>query len=127
MTRTVGTAHDVVTAFVDGRSMRTSSAPVPGGRRIDTAHTPEGLALYSYRTIVAIRLNDGRIAITPRRYSVTTSKLMGRIVGAMARSGYQATDDIVPILTAIPGRWGGYGPAWASSSHETLPFRVWGR
>ena len=55
-----------------------------------------------------------RIALTRRRYSVTTSKLMGHLRGALHTAGYalDTTADPVTIRAAVPGRWGGYGPAW---------------
>lgn len=126
-------ATDVVRAFVDGREAGTVRAPVPGGRRVDAAHTygPGGaLHLYSYATIVAARRprpHDGvvEIAVTTRRYSVTTSKLMGRLRVALAAAGYEPTSDTALVSAKVPGRWGGFGPAWAPSSHEDLMFQVW--
>lgn len=119
MTRTVGTTAEVVRAFSEGRALRTATAPVPGGCRVTSEPQPDGTtALYSYRTIVAIRLPDGRIAVTPRRYSVTTSRLMGRVARGTP------TGQTVTVATAVPGRWGGFGPAWHPTGTESLPFIV---
>lgn len=125
MTATVGTASDVVRAFLDNRAMRTRVAPVPGGTRVSVDREMDGrLSLYSYRTIVAVRMPDGRVAITGRKYSVTTSELVGHIVAAAYREGYRETGTVEIIRAAVPGRHGGYGIPWHPTGYELLPFEV---
>jgi len=130
MARNVGTAPEVVEAFIDAALYpnRTASAPVPGGCRVHVMADSEGLALRSYLTTVAVRI-AGRdaVALTPRRYSVTTSKLMSQLRGELARQGYRETAETVTVNARVPGRWGGYGPAWHATGWEALPFAVWTR
>lgn len=137
MSRTYGyTASQVVDRFLAGKPGGTAAAPVPGGRRVESMPEPHrpGTALYSYRTIVAVREEQGDqviYALTPRKYGPSTSKLMGRVRAALYSAGYypQVEQDGSPITqgvyTAVPGRWGGFGPAWAPHPFETLPFQVW--
>lgn len=131
MARSVGTASEVVEAFIDAATLypnRTPSAPVPGGCRVSMEQDANGLNLYSYRTIVARRLYAiDAVAITPRKYSVTTSKMMGRLTRSLAAQGYRPTDETVIVNAAVPGRWGGFGPAWHATGWEALPFVVWTR
>jgi hypothetical protein len=121
------TSEAVVDQWQLGRSAGTSAAKVPGGRRVEAIREKAGTSLYSYRTIVAVNNADGTVAVTPRRYSVTTSKLMGKVQRLLLARGYRPTERTQDVWTAVPGRWGGYGPAWAASSHEALPFVVWER
>jgi len=126
----VGTSQWVVDRFVAGDPgwYSTPKAQVPGGVRVFVEQQRDGnIALYSYRTIVALRLTDGSIAITPRRYGPATGKLLGKVrrhlyptpmtVGGEPRS--------ITVTVAIPGRYGGWGIPWASSTHESLPFIVY--
>lgn len=137
--QTIGTADEVLRAFVAGEALRTRAARVPGGRRVSVDREPDGsLSLYSYRTIVARRLPDGRIAVTPRRYSVTTSKLLGKLTRlvrgdwssastAIAEAYNDPELTLIEVTVAVPGRWGGYGLPWHPTGRETLPFVVVGR
>jgi hypothetical protein len=129
----VGTTDEVIRAFIEGRSMHTAKAPVPGGYRVDSVpdvDNPGEYDLYSYRTIVAHRFADdchgqARIALTTRKYSVTTSKLMGHVRAALVAEGYRPTGEVVMIEAAVPGRWGGFGLPWHATGRETIPFEVY--
>lgn len=126
--RNVGTASEVVEAFLDASLYpnRTPSAPVPGGCRVSVEREAGRLWLRSYRTTVAVRLaTRDAVAVTPRRYSVTTSKLMGRLVRGLAAQGYQPSGEVIEVAANVPGRWGGFGPAWHATGVESLPFVVW--
>lgn len=121
---TVGTTYDVVETFAtgEGHVTRTASAPVPGGCRVSI----EGPSLYSYRTIQARRLSAERVAVWPGSgLTVTTSKMLGHLRGALMSAGYVPTGTFEPVTWAVPGRWGGFGPAWHATGYETTPFEVW--
>ena len=127
MTKHVGTTDEVIDAFLAGEALRTGLAPVPGGCR---SYADEAGNLFSYRTIVAVRKPAERgfamyFALTPRKYTVTTSKLVGQVARRLRRAGYHATEQHVTVSTAVPGRWGGFGPAWHSTGYESLPFVIW--
>lgn len=120
-----GTTQEVVDAFIRGENARTPSAPVPGGHRV----TSEAGELRSYRTVVAVRQDvDGivRFGVTTKKYSVTTSKLLGRVVRSIngAGFGHPVTGETVLVEASVPGRWGGFGPAWHPTGVETVPFVV---
>ena len=132
------TTDRVLGRFEIGYEGGTSAAGVPGGRRLEAVRDPDtrDLLLYSYRTIVAARRqvvsDDGlsetiKIAVTPRRYSVATSKVMGKLNRLLVARGYGLTLEEQVVSTAVPGRWGGYGPAWHATGTELLPFSVWAR
>lgn len=122
--RNVGTTAQVIDAFLQGKELRTRQAPVPGGYRVNSVPDADGtVSLYSYRTVVAVRLASGEVAITPRKYSRTTSKLLGML----RRQLGAATGDVVGVRAAVPGRWGGFGPAWHSTGYEYLPFTIFAR
>ena len=128
MTRKMGLpTGDVVERWIDGHEAGTPAAGVPGGRRVESISNPDtSVDLFSYRTVVARRLGYGAVALTPRRYSVTTSKLMGRVRRALqARGFHPSPGSVVTVEAAVPGRWGGYGPAWHPTGREALPFEVW--
>ncbi len=129
--RTVGTAAEVVRTFTQEHLIaggsptvtRTCVAAVPGGRRVRIETLPDGTrALYSYRTIVAIREPGGAYALTPRRYGPSTDKLLGRVRTAIERQAFTVDGGTMPVTVAVPGRWGGFGPAWHPTGTETLPF-----
>ena len=127
MTVTVGTASEVIDAFLSGEPLRTARAAVPGSCRVNAQATGE---LYSYRTVVATRIEAAggkalRFAITTRKYSVTTSKLLGQLERALWASGYRPTAELTTIHAAVLGRWGGYGPAWHATGWEDVPAVVW--
>ena len=132
-----GNSAQVIAAFEKGEALRTPKAPVPGGSRVeatyDEVQDPDfgplrrGV-LFSYRTEVAYRPPErDRILVTTKRYSVTTSKLLGHLRRHLARRGWVETQETQEARAAVPGRWGGFGPAWASSPVQTLPFQVWVR
>lgn len=130
-TRTVGAATEVVENFTTGHLVagyaghvtRTPSAPVPGGCRVSLDTQLDGtVALYSYRTIVAIRTPDGAFAITPASYGPSTGKLLGRVRRAILARSFKVDGGTIPVTVAVPGRWGGFGPAWHPTGRETLPF-----
>lgn len=123
-------AADVVWAFVKTPEIiasygnfHTVKAPVPGGRRVSASAE----YLWSYNTVVAARLGPDTIAITTRKYSVTTSKLLGKVRSALTQAGYRETDLTQVVDASVPGRWGGFGPAWHATGVEHLPFVVWTR
>ena len=119
---TVGTTYEVLESYVNGgRVTRTATAQVPGGCRVSI----EGDTLYSYRTAQAVRLDEHRIAVTLKRYSVTTSKLIRHLEGALFRAGYRPTVAADTIHAAVPGRWGGFGPAWHATGWENVPAVVY--
>lgn len=121
MARTTGTAREVVQAFMQGESLRTRAAHVPGGRRV----TALAGKLYSYNTLVAARV-EAQAAVTTRRYSVTTAKLLSRVRSALRQQGYEETVVTVQVEVNNPGRWGGFGPAWGPD-YSTVPFVLWTR
>lgn len=131
MTQRMGLpATEVIDRFVAGEVGGTKSTAVPGGRRLTSVQAVAGLTLRSYATEVAVRgtINgEVIVAVTPKRYSVSTSKALGRLRRALAAAGWRETSDVTPVMAKVPGRWGGYGPAWAPSSHEMVPFTVWRR
>lgn len=125
--RTVGTADEVIEAFVEGRVMRTPIAPVPGGCRLST----DGTKLYSYRTEIAER--DGTypgptVYFGLAKYGPTTSKWQNRLIREMQARGYQPMAEGERTLhAAVPGRWGGFGPAWHPTGWEEVPTVTWRR
>ena len=128
--KNVASAPEVVDAFLDAAMYpnRTRSAQVPGGCRVSVEETVRGLELSNYRTVVAVCLH-GRdaVAITTRKYSPTTSKLVGRIARELAARGYAPQPETLTVATVVPGRWGGFGPAWHSTGWDSTPFVVWTR
>ena len=120
--RHVGTTDEVVHAFVDGEAMRTRAARVPGGCRVDAT----GDTLYSYRTQIAYRAGDVFL-VSPRKYSPTTSQHQNALRWALRHAGFEPTDKVVTCAANVPGRWGGFGPAWHATGVENLPFVVWER
>jgi hypothetical protein len=152
MTRKVGTTDEVLAAFIDGREMRTGRASVPGGNRLsaETDYNRPGLFLFSYRTEIALRLEDGCIAVTPKKYSRTTAKQLYALIGELQYHGYDVArywdimremaansrrknprevdlGETVSVRANVPGRWGGYGPAWHPTGYDFLPFMVFRR
>lgn len=130
--KTMGlTTGEVVDRFIAGQVGGTRSAAVPGGRRLTSRLSGFGtIELVSYATVVAVRSMPGRadsLAVTSRKYSPTTTRMLNRLLAALGRAGFQPTEQAVPIAAKVPGRWGGWGPAWAPSDYETLPFTVWAR
>lgn len=117
---------DVLSAFLRGEPARSRATHVPGGRRqrVAVSHGEEGAHdLWSYNTIVARRHKGGDISVTPRRYSVTTSKMMGRLQRMMEGEGYSPSGESRTVRGVnVPGRWGGWGPAWHATGFEDLPF-----
>lgn len=124
------TTDHVIGRFEIGHEGGTAAAQVPGGRRLEAVRDPGtgDLLLYSYRTIIAARRRDtGRIAITPRRYSVTTSKVMGKLRRLLEARGYVRTGEVQMVWARVPGRWNGFGPAWHPTGAEHLPFALFSR
>lgn len=120
-----GTQNDVLSAFLRGEHAQSRATHVPGGRRQQSvASTDEEGAtdLLSYRTVVARRHKEGDISITSRRYSVTTSKMMGRLQGMMTRAGYEPSGETRTVRAQNMGRWGGAGLPWSSSLFDDIPF-----
>lgn len=102
--------------------MRTATAPVPGGHRVNSG----GVVLFSYRTAVAWRREDGIVEITTRKYSVTTSRMLRGLEGALRTAGYRPVAVVVGMyVVAVPGRWGGFGPAWHPTGYETPAVTEW--
>jgi len=121
MTKQVGTTEDVLRAFLAGQDMRTTKAQVPGGARVTSEVFEGGITkLYSYRTVVAVNMGDNKVAVTTHKYSVTTSKL----VNALKRSLQPSVIGTTPFDTAVPGRWGGFGPAWHPTGVEVVHFDI---
>lgn len=128
---TVGTTSEVLESFVAEQGIganrphgvtRTASAPVPGGCRVSI----EGPNLYSYRTVQAVRLSGERVAVWPGSgLTVTTSKLLSHLRGALYHAGYRPTAERYDVTWTVPGRWGGFGPAWHATGYEVTPFEVW--
>lgn len=121
MSKNVGTTDEVLQAFLTGHDMRTARAPVPGGARV-TSEVFEGdiTKLYSYRTLVAVNMGDGKVAVTTSNYSVTTS----RLVNALKRRLQPSVVGNKDYATAVPGRWGGFGPAWHPTGVEDVNFDI---
>lgn len=146
--RTIGTASEVVDAFVEGRELRTALDQVPGGRRVRSEKIEGRMVLLSYRTEVAFRSSPSTIRanieaqrigvigargpaeyvdVTTRKYSTTTSRLLGRLRQALMAAGYRPTGNYAQHETEVPGRWGGFGPAWAPSNRQVTEFEEWSR
>lgn len=122
MTRTVGTSDQVIEAFIAGRHLRTAAASVPGGCRV----TSGGVVLFSYRTAVAWRREDGVVEITTRKYSVTTSRMLRALESTLRGAGYRPVAVVAGTnAAAVPGRWGGFGPAWHATGYETPAVTEW--
>jgi hypothetical protein len=117
-------AHEVIDRFVAGQVGGTAAAHVPGGLRLRSERRLAGMTLISYATEVAVR-GDGFVAVTPKRYSPSTSKAMSRLAGALNAAGYRETTEVTPVMAKVPGRWGGFGPAWHPTGQEMLPFTIW--
>ena len=119
----VGTTDEVLSAFVRGEAKRTAKAPVPGAYRVVSVDVGAGVThLFSYNTLVAANLGDGRFAVTPKKYSVTTS----RLVNQLRRMLPPVSGETVQARAAVPGRWGGFGPAWHPTGYDILDFLVHG-
>lgn len=116
------TIYEVAEAFVEGRDAK-SPGKCPGGAYV----TSEGDFFYSYCTEVGARLRGGSFAVTTKKYSVSTSNHVRKLEDALRASGYSPEDLTVDIETKVPGRWGGYGPAWHPTGYETYPFTVWSK
>lgn len=118
----------VIVRFIHGHDGGTAAADVPGGRRVESKRTVfdnRTHDLYSYRTVQAVRLNDGRIAVTTKKYSRTTTKMVNRLLTRLAIAGYEITGTTIDVQAAVPGRWNGFGLAWHPTGYETLPFVVY--
>lgn len=124
MTRTVDTADAVVAAFVAGDAFPARTPTVNAGGARSRVSQDAG-RLYSYRTAVAHRdRTDAGTAfrLTAARYSVTTDRLMRTLAGTLRRAGYAPAGPAPEgFVAAVPGRWGGAGPAWASDPYPTVP------
>ena len=105
---------ELVEAFIDGEDAQANSA-----------HADADGTLYSYRTAVAIRRPDGTFAVTQAKYSQTTSCLVGKLTRALYRAGYREVPPLTTIHAAVPGRWGGFGPAWHATGWEDVPAVIW--
>jgi hypothetical protein len=132
MTKRYGlSSEQVIGRWMLRQESGTAAAGVPGGRRVSSTgpriETNGGSALYSYATVVAVANRDGSVALTPARYSVTTSKLMGKVRRLLTARGYEPTTETQAVWAKHPGRWGGFGPAWAPTAGADLPFEVWRR
>lgn len=136
--KTVDNTAGTIARFRIGHVGRTRAEKVPGGRRLTSALAVGGQAqgrthdLISYRTEVATRFVDpitGLVgfALTPRKYSPTTSKVMSQLRRMLTAAGFEPTGETMSVQTTVPGRWGGYGPAWHATGFEVLPFEVWRR
>jgi hypothetical protein len=123
--RMVYTADEVVDRFVaTGETCYTARAGVPSGRRVWA--DPDG-QLRSYRTCIAERLPDGGIAVGLQRYSVSTSNLQSYLRSSLLRHGYWPSTEDTTIHAAVPGRWGGFGPAWHATGWDEVPARIYRR
>lgn len=71
---------------------------------------------YSYATVIAMRLDDGRIAVNNKKYSVSTSRQQSELRNALYHGGYQPTQEYVEPP---------YSRSYYYPSNE--PFQVWER
>lgn len=138
MTRTVADTDAVVRAFVAGDTLPSRTATVNAGGARSRVSQDAG-RLYSYRTAVAHRdptptdVETARtrpirptFRVTTSRYSVTTDRLMRDLAAALRSAGYAPAGPAeTGIVAAVPGRWGGAGPAWASDPYPTVPCVLW--
>lgn len=123
--RRTGTNEDVMESFLEGKPAKSRAAHVPGGRRMRSEGTIEEAGatnLFSYQTVIARRHKEGDISVTPRRYSTTTSKAQGKLQRRMIERGYEPSGESRKVRAKVPGRWGGFGPAWHETGWEDLPF-----
>lgn len=133
--RVVKTQDDVLDAFLRGDLAKSRKAQVPGDRRqsirfagsspwSDDPEDQGGTELFSYNTVVARRSKSGdTVSINPRRYSTTTSKMMGRLQRKMSELGYEPTERTQSVHgVRNMGRWGGWGIPWAERSFDDILF-----
>jgi len=116
------TIREVADAFVSGRSAK-APGRCPGGAYV----TSDGDFFYSYNTEIGVRLRGGSFAVTTHKYSVSTTNHTRRLEDALRSAGYVPDDMLIDIETKVPGRWGGFGPAWHPTGYETYPFIVWSK
>jgi hypothetical protein len=121
------TRNQVIGRWSIGYEAGTASARVPGGRRLEAIRDPGtgDLLLYSYRTVVASLRRDGAFALTTKTYSRSTSALMSEVRRLLTARGFVKTVEVQNVSTAVPGRWGGFGPAWHATGVDLIPFEVW--
>lgn len=77
--------------------------------------------LFSYQTVIARRHKNGDVSVTPRKYSTTTSKAQGRLMRRLLET-HEPSGESRKVRAKVPGRWGGFGPAWHPTGWEDLPF-----
>lgn len=119
----MATNYEVARKFVERKIASTPTRSCPGRHSM----TAGGSYLLSYNTEIAYWLDEDRIAVNPKKYSVSTQGHYRALRTALHESGFRETGEIVEQEARVPGRWGGYGLAWAPKSHEVLPFTVWSR
>lgn len=136
----IGSADEVLAAFLQGRDLQTEPLNVPGGARLRSVQQRPGwmgaVELYSYRTLIAQRqLPDEQIAVTTASPSTSTDKVIGRLMGLMGEAGFEQAGDgsypssHYPVRVRLPGRMGeaAGGYAWATDEWKEVTFLVYSR
>ena len=72
----MATNYEVACAFVNGRNKHSLNMDASNDK------------LWSYGTVIAVRLNDGKFLLSDNNFSPTTSKHIGCFTSAMRYSGY---------------------------------------
>jgi hypothetical protein len=118
----VGSTDQVLSAFLAGESPRqTAAAPVPGGRRLQWRELGGGAReLVSYRSVIA-EARNGHVYVVTRTFSHSSVNVLHRLLRLLALEGYVPKESATVIRSAVPGRWGGYGPAWHATGYEDIP------
>jgi hypothetical protein len=114
------TIQAVVDAFVNGQKGAVYGQ-VPCGTYVRST----GSKLNSYCTQIAGRVDENIIIVTTKKYSVSTSSHTNKLKRTLSARGFVPTERFVPVEVKVPGRWGGFGPAWAPSEYEEVQFEIW--
>jgi len=111
----------VVEAFLNGQKGAVYG-PVPCGVYVRST----GKSLYSYCTVIALSEPFLKsVYVTTKKYSVSSTSHTNKLKRELEAQGYVPTERYIQVDAKVPGRWGGHGPAWASSDYESVSFELW--
>ena len=83
----------VILAFLNGEKAHTPTRDIVNGVYVYKGQTLQtnGQSLINYQTKIAYK-NDGKVYLNVRKYSVTTSKIQGKIRYLASQKGYEVVE-----------------------------------